>query len=69
MVCCPPGQVFVFYHKFEGTCDEMSAEIGQMFSQLEALAAITMATRCSYCTSPTPYILSQSEKKAGVDSV
>lgn len=63
VVCCPQGQVFVCYCKFEGTWDEMSAEVGQMFSQSEALAAVTMVTRCSYHTILTPLILLQSERK------
>lgn len=53
----------MYYCKFEGTWNETSGEVGQMFNQSEALAAVTMATRCSYRTSLTPLILSQSERE------
>ena len=60
---CPRGQVCVHRREFEGTWNEPSAEVGQMFSQSEALAVVTIATRCSYRTSRTPLILSQPARK------
>lgn len=49
--------------KFETTQNETFAKVGQMFSQSEALAVVTMVTRCSYHTGLTPLILLQSERE------
>lgn len=60
-VCCPRAQVFVCCQTFEGTCSQMTGEVGQMSSQSETLAAVTAVTRCSYLTNVAPLIQSQSE--------